>query len=477
MENLKAIKTAILDNHYKNPLNSPLWLYSVDANEEGKARFLFYCFLEELSSLEKVDLFVIFKGRKKSKEIPLTVFKKVTDIDSAYVVCSVSEMSEEDISKIQTVEMRSAKFSHMVHIYTPSDYQHFEQYRQHGWDYLVDNRTNESEVIEKPKKRVWLWVLGVLIVVALTILFLVNVLFANDIYYYKAVNSLNEGDYTHAIVSFTELNDFKDSKDLLKQAQYGQANEFMNDKEFQKAYQLYVLLADYQDSATLKNKALYQYSVKLMDEGNYEQALDGFSNIADYEDVNDRVLSIRYLQANALYEKGSYSEAATAYKLLLSATVNDSNTLFTATQQKSARKNYFLSLDKILEKTATLPYEDFMTGLKEVYNGLSEFSADEDVAPILISQRYWQIALVGEWRTSNNLFQFNVTVSDQGAFSISHNLEGYAGSLEMKVQDSAIYIKQEGASDYTKWLTITFANPSSLSIFNEINQSTIEMTK
>lgn len=85
-------------------------------------------------------------------------------------------------------------------------------------------------------------------VLAIIIIFVVNVVVPN-VKYNKAIDLMENGEYTEAIVTFTELDGHKDSTDRITECNYLIATELAAEEKIEEAYEAFISLGDYKDSA------------------------------------------------------------------------------------------------------------------------------------------------------------------------------------------------------------------------------------
>ena len=85
-------------------------------------------------------------------------------------------------------------------------------------------------------------------VLAIMIIFVVNVVVPN-VKYNKAIDLMENGEYTEAIVTFKELDGHKDSTDRITECNYLIATELAAEEKIEEAYEAFISLGDYKDSA------------------------------------------------------------------------------------------------------------------------------------------------------------------------------------------------------------------------------------
>ena len=187
------------------------------------------------------------------------------------------------------------------------------------------------------KKKGKLWIL--IVVLAAAALCVAGFLFfrksdplAED--YKKAETLLSEGRYEEAIRAFTELGEYKDSTDRIREAkeltlenEYRSAEELLNAGQYESAIDAFTALGGYKDSADRINEIrerireeAYQAAEELLNAGKYEDAITAFENLDGYRDSADRINEIReriredeYQAAVKVLDSGAYDEAVDAF--------------------------------------------------------------------------------------------------------------------------------------------------------------------
>ena len=113
--------------------------------------------------------------------------------------------------------------------------------------------------------------------------------------YNAAVALAEAGQYDEAIAAFTELGEYKDSAEQIRETQYAQAVHLVEDGEYNKATSIFTALGDYKDSKDSAeqsaNAGEYQDALGLLDAGRYGEARAAFEALGDYKDARTYVES------------------------------------------------------------------------------------------------------------------------------------------------------------------------------------------
>ena len=116
--------------------------------------------------------------------------------------------------------------------------------------------------------------------------------------YEEASIAYKEENYDEAIVKLKSITDFYDSEDKLKEVVYEYAIKEFNDNNLVKANELFLQVEDYRDSATYLARInvkkietsleeIYEKAVNFYNEGKYKDAVLLFDEVGDYKDSKE----------------------------------------------------------------------------------------------------------------------------------------------------------------------------------------------
>lgn len=119
-----------------------------------------------------------------------------------------------------------------------------------------------------------------------------------NILYIKANDYMINEKYDKAVEAYEELDDFKDSKELLKEAYYQYGIQLFNLEMYTKAKHMFMALNDYKESDLYLARAsmyaendskgvVYREATKLFEEGNYKEAMIYFERLGSYKDSKE----------------------------------------------------------------------------------------------------------------------------------------------------------------------------------------------
>ena len=106
--------------------------------------------------------------------------------------------------------------------------------------------------------------------------------------YNAAVTFLEEGKYVNAAVAFERLGDYRNSSELLNEANYQRAVSLLEDEHYDEAVAKFTELGNYKDSAEQAENSkvyvtAYENAVAFAKDGDYESAGEIFAGLGDYK--------------------------------------------------------------------------------------------------------------------------------------------------------------------------------------------------
>lgn len=183
-----------------------------------------------------------------------------------------------------------------------------------------NKKQEEKELLEKKSKqdktkKILARISAIIIILLLGIALITKVIIPKQKQsseYKKAMNLLSEENFDDAIDSFTSLDNYKDSRDMVDEANYLKCLSLINSNSTEddmKAIKVLERLGDYKDSnsllETLKND-LYISANSLYDKGQVKDAISIFESLGDYK---DSMKIIMYANALKLKEHQKLEEA------------------------------------------------------------------------------------------------------------------------------------------------------------------------
>ncbi len=196
------------------------------------------------------------------------------------------------------------------------------------------NRINEEERQEKARlarkaMKVAIISVSAIVVLIAIIMVIVKVIIPTN-KYNKAIELMNNGQYSEAITVFENLNGYKDSNEqitscqtAIKDIDYDAACKLMNNAQYDEAITAFKKLNGYKDSETQALECKYELAVSYKNQEQYDEAITAFKNLNGYKDSDEQINNcqiaindIDYNQAVELMNNGQLTEAIAALRKL-----------------------------------------------------------------------------------------------------------------------------------------------------------------
>ena len=158
--------------------------------------------------------------------------------------------------------------------------------------------------------------------------------YATAIKYYEALKSpddvtatlykqagyyLEQGQYDDAISAFTDLGDYEDSKDMVKQSTYQKGMSLLEAKSYKDAIKVFSGIANYSDAGDRLAQARYEQALVEIESKNYKEALSYLKDAGKAAGAKEKTEEVHYIYGHELMEAGKYSEAADQFSPLMSS--------------------------------------------------------------------------------------------------------------------------------------------------------------
>ena len=127
--------------------------------------------------------------------------------------------------------------------------------------------------------------------------------------YNKAIELMEDEQYTEAYDLFMYRDDYKDSAELALVCQYNYAKQLLDEKNYMFAAAEFSALGDYEDSEELQIKCTYLYGLSLIDSKDYSRAMEYFDMIPEYKDSAELYKECTYLYGLSLADNKDYLKA------------------------------------------------------------------------------------------------------------------------------------------------------------------------
>ena len=143
------------------------------------------------------------------------------------------------------------------------------------------------------------------------------------IIYLEACELLKNKQFEEAIEKFTVIEDFEDSKDQIKEANYQLAIEYFHNKEYDMSRQLFKELSKYEDSEEYLDmidreqlmqltESTYNTACDLFEKEDYVKALENFNLILGYQDSQEKAELCQRFVLSHVIVGGIYNSFAVA---------------------------------------------------------------------------------------------------------------------------------------------------------------------
>ena len=154
---------------------------------------------------------------------------------------------------------------------------------------IVDEKIKEKEQLllkrkqEEKRKKI---IIASLILLAITGSVLYYLFIYTPANKYKNANELLENrNYKEAIQIFKELDDYKDSKELLLDSYYKQGISYLDNKNYGDALRSFENIAGYKDTDNLIKEVKYQNAIEMLDKELVNDSYKLLSEIPEYKDA------------------------------------------------------------------------------------------------------------------------------------------------------------------------------------------------
>ena len=171
---------------------------------------------------------------------------------------------------------------------------------------------------KKSHKKLWIILSsvlgGILLVTGLTLAFVFII--QPQMKYNGAKAALEEQRFDEAYQAFTELDDYKDSKNMVKETLYQKGIYLLEKKKYKESMAVFEELGDYSDSREQYQNAYYTYGVELLKNGSYQEASDVFYYLGDYSDSKEQYRLAYYHYGEQLIDEESFEDAIDVFESL-----------------------------------------------------------------------------------------------------------------------------------------------------------------
>lgn len=150
--------------------------------------------------------------------------------------------------------------------------------------------------------------------------------------YVQAKSLLKSAEYDQAISIYESLGDFKNSKEMIKEATYEKAYNRLANRKFEEAIALFAGNSGYRNSKEMVSEAKYQQGNYFLANQLFDESIMVFTSLNNYKNSNQLVREVNYIKAKDLLDQNKFEAAAAV--LSFNRDYKDSDKLF--------NKAYFL---------------------------------------------------------------------------------------------------------------------------------------
>lgn len=177
-------------------------------------------------------------------------------------------------------------------------------------------KKEQKEALSKEKRKRTKRIIIVLSIIILVIILLAVYIKAikPSITYNSAIKAMDSKNYSDAITAFESLDDYSDSKVMIQECYYREANDFYQSGNNDEAINIFNELGNYSDSSTMIMQIKYDEAEKLLESHQYHEAINAFSEINNFKDSTDKIKAAYSDWAEKIFNNGEYLTAIETMK-------------------------------------------------------------------------------------------------------------------------------------------------------------------
>jgi tetratricopeptide (TPR) repeat protein len=186
-----------------------------------------------------------------------------------------------------------------------------EQVEVNDESFCEDTETSNNEAVKNikiPFKKILLFLTISLCLIVGTILS-ANLYFIPEHKYNNANELFKNTEYQKSIDAFTEIADYKNSKEMIKECKYQIAIGYYEKENYSDAIKSFEEIFDYKDSAENIKECKYQIAIGYYEKEHYLDALKSFEEILDYKDSAEKINQIHYELGKRSFDARLYEDA------------------------------------------------------------------------------------------------------------------------------------------------------------------------
>lgn len=256
--------------------------------------------------------------------------------------------------------------------------------------------------------------------------------------YDRALALMDRGDFDGAAAAFTEIYDYSDSAEKIKESRYLKAMTFFDSGDFAEAEERFRQLGVYSDATRMANEARYQRALSVAD-ADIGLAAELLESLGAYSDSAQKALSIRYDKAVQLCGEKRYFEAAELFGQLGSY----SDAAERAISATYSCGEYYIELGQHEEAAAA-------------FESLGDYSDSADRAAgakcLLAEQYYNNGSFIEAADIYISLFDYYPSEERQDELEFKAAQAYVGGGYYSKARQLLVVNSYEGAAELLEWI-------------------------
>lgn len=156
-------------------------------------------------------------------------------------------------------------------------------------------KQTELIIVKKKKQKKMIMITACMICVSIMGVVLVRSVIRAQTYT-QAMKYMQQDQFDKALSNLSNVPEYKDAKEKMKEAHYQYALNLLNQKEYTKSLTEFEKVLDYSDSKVRVKEVHYLYALDLLREKAYNKSLEEFQKVLNYKDVKEKIKDVYYQQ-------------------------------------------------------------------------------------------------------------------------------------------------------------------------------------
>jgi len=159
--------------------------------------------------------------------------------------------------------------------------------------------------------------------------------------------------------------------------EYNDAVSLMEDEKWDAAAEIFSQLGDYKDSAELLKECNYNLAEEFFEKEEFDQAIDLFMSLGDYNDSKERIIDCNYEKAYLFYLDKNYEEAV---PILCSAENHSDSSLLLRKILFDIGNEEFVPEVELATESLNAYEKDFVDDMfSNIFSGAGSFTVEPDL--------------------------------------------------------------------------------------------------